>query len=232
VSAAVKLPILALDTSGSFCSVAVRTEQGAIVRRESDGAGDHFERLPGLVQAVLAEAKVRAHDLAEIRIGVGPGSFTGLRIGMSFAKGLSVAVRVALRGISSFEGVAQSLSSQFQGRPVEMVVISDARRDEVFACSYVYNPTTGLQSGVASIVPVSWVVQWCREHPEGIVASPLRDFRIDGLESLQVVPRIAEGLLKVEISEQGQFVLADVASLEPAYLRAVAAKTIAERTGA
>lgn len=226
-------PILALDTSGSFCSVALRTAQGTVVHKESDGAGDHFERLPGLVRDVMLEAAVTTSELGELRVGLGPGSFTGLRIGMSFAKGLSVAARVPLRGVSSFEGIAWTVCNQSRNSDkLDILVVSDARRDEVFLCSYRFESMRLLQGPEPSIVPVSSVHEWCQARPEGVVATPLREHGLEALDRIEVVPRIAEGLLAVECPRVEPFMLQDVAVLEPRYLRAVAAKSIAERGGA
>jgi tRNA threonylcarbamoyl adenosine modification protein YeaZ len=226
-------PILALDTSGSYCSVALHTSEGAVVHEESDGAGDHFERLPGLVDAVLSKADVVASELGELRIGVGPGSFTGLRIGMSFAKGFSVSARVPLRGVSSFEGIAWSVCSQWQDRDaLDILVISDARRGEVFLCSYRYESKKLLQGNPTAITPVSFVAEWRQGRSDGVVVTSLREHDLQGVGAIKVVPRIAEGLLKVECPQGQVFELHEIALLEPAYLRAVAAKSIAERAGA
>lgn len=226
-------PILALDTSGSFCSVALSTPSGVVIHRESEGAGDHFERLPGLVSDVLAEAKASAGDLKEIRVGLGPGSFTGLRIGLSFAKGLAVAARVVLRGVSSFDGVAWSVCEHNGGlKDRSILVVSDARRDEVFMCAYEFTAVQGMHGSVPRIAPAAAVGEWLGRHPGGIVATPIREFVVKNCVDLQVASRIAEGLLKVEAPLGAAFDLREVAVLEPSYLREVAAKSIAERRGA
>ena len=126
---------LAIDTSGSFCSVALSTRAGDLFSVSSPGTGDHFEQLPRMVGRLCGQGLLSASDLDEIRIGVGPGSFTGLRIGMSFAKGLSWAARVPLVGYSSFAATAEIALARSPG-PARVVVLSDARRDEVFVGSY------------------------------------------------------------------------------------------------
>jgi tRNA threonylcarbamoyladenosine biosynthesis protein TsaB len=185
------------------------------------------------VQTVLADAGVAADELGEIRIGVGPGSFTGLRIGMSFAKGLAVAARVKLQGVSTFEGVAWVVCDQFDRHGErDILVVSDARRAEVFWAAYRCSASGMRVVAAPAIAPLSAVSDWCQQHPEGVVATPLREHGLEGLNTLRVVPEIAQGLLKVECSQGDGFSLHDVALLEPTYLRAVAAKSIAERTGA
>jgi hypothetical protein len=104
--------LLAIDTSGSFCSIALRRGDGVTVERASSGEGDHFERLPDLVAETLRVGQLSACDLSAIVVGLGPGSFTGLRIGLSYAKGLATAARVPLLGVSSFERGPQSSLSR------------------------------------------------------------------------------------------------------------------------
>lgn len=223
--------ILAIDTSGSFCSVAVRTPEGAVVERNSSGDGDHFERLPSLVSEVCAGAGISLQDLAAIRIGLGPGSFTGLRIGLSFAKGLASARAIPLSGVGSFHAVAAEVLSR--EAEVETVgVLSDARRDEVFVAAFSRRPGSAVAAGEVGVIsePQILPISDLSSAPwSGVKVwySPLRDFALTGIE-LRQTPSIARGMLlgKVEIVA---FSLSDIAALEPSYLRAVAAKTIAER---
>jgi len=223
-------PILAIDTSGSFCSVAVLRPDGAIVERSSSGEGDHFERLPGLVDEALGAAGVSASGLASIRVGLGPGSFTGLRIGLSFAKGLASALRIPLSGVGSFEGMAASALSGSRGLK-RVVVLSDARRDEVFIAAFARDEgdrVTGISE--PRIVPVAELSQAPWSGFMGADAawlSPLRDFTLAGIP-LQASPSLAKGLLLC-VAPAKAFSLPDIAALEPSYLRAVAAKTIEER---
>ena len=219
---------LAIDTSGSFCSVALRTVAGEVSSTSSAGAGDHFEQLPKLVDQLCAERGLTPRDLGAIRIGVGPGSFTGLRIGMSFAKGLSWALRVPLVGACSFASSAQAVFER--DRTIErVIVVADARRDEVFAASF-----TRVGGGKAEhgpvIVPISELAAapWNDGALSVVWVTPQRDFTISG------IPLVSEsgagrGLLSIsEVSTKGATV-AEIAVLEPSYLRAVAAKTIEER---
>jgi tRNA threonylcarbamoyladenosine biosynthesis protein TsaB len=222
--------VLAIDTSGSFCSIALSVGRGAILHRESSGDGDHFEQLPSMVAALLEQAGIQSSELSEIRIGTGPGSFTGLRIGMSFAKGLAVAVEVPLAGVSSFDGVAWFSSLEHQLSPgVEIAVVSDARRDEVFIATYALGPSGALQRLAPCIVSVAELEKWQEANPGGLVVTPLLNFTPVGVSNVRQVSRVAEGLLAVEPVERHRFSLEGVALLEPNYIRAVAAKSIAER---
>ncbi len=221
--------VLALDTSGSYCSVAVRQSSGAIVSLHSEGAGDHFEQLQCLVAQVCEQAQVRMPDLAGITVGVGPGSFTGLRIGMSFAKGVAVATRSPLRGISSFLGLAQTASAKKRIGPGGLAVIADARRDEVFMATYEAASDGLREVSVPAIVSIATLAAWSRACPERVILSSVKDFRPDGVGDIFNEPDVAPGLILCPQTVGLVYSAQEVADLEPEYLRAVAAKSIEER---
>ncbi len=217
---------LAIDTSGSFCSVAVTNVSGVITALSSGGSGDHFEQLPLLVARVCADGCVATSDLRSIRIGVGPGSFTGLRIGMSFVKGLAWSLRVPLMGCSSLAGAAVAAMSRDSSLE-RVVVLADARRDEVFAAAYTRGAPV-IEERAPCIVPVVALSgsEWCKPGTRWV--TPQRDFTLEGVP-MEGESDIARGLLALDIEGANGFDLGEIAALEPTYLRAVAAKTIEER---
>jgi tRNA threonylcarbamoyladenosine biosynthesis protein TsaB len=125
--------LLALDTSTLVASVAVVVRDAAGVRiaasRDSD-VKNHSDQLITMIDSALAEAGLSLHDLDGVAVGAGPGSFTGLRIGMSTAKGLCFAAGVPLWSISSLAALAHDARAH-AGRTVAVPVL-DARRGEVF----------------------------------------------------------------------------------------------------
>lgn len=219
---------LAIDTSGSFCSVALQRTDGVVFHDESEGNGDHFERLPPLVESLCNQAQVRLLDLAQVVIGVGPGSFTGLRIGMSFAKGLACAGKIPVVGVSSLLGVAQR-RAMIEGAKGPILVVSDARRQEVFAGEYQISGGVAVQTQMPTIAAEGTVSEWVG-RTGGLVVTPLREWVVSGVD-LVIESRVSEGLLAVKQPHE-TFSWQTVALLEPEYLRAVSAKSIAERSGA
>jgi len=226
---------LAVDTSGSFCSVALTDGLGGIWHLESEGDGDHFERISGIVSSLLTQASMPARNLQQIRIGVGPGSFTGLRIGMSFTKGLAVALRIPLVGVSSFAAAGWSALKASAGPgDARCLVIADARREEVFLADCAVKSGAFSEVKAPCIMPNAEVARWHSEHPTGLIVSMQRDFGVAGLEAvLKPWSRVAEGLLGFADDKIGSadFLVSQVAELEPSYIRAVAAKSIKERNG-
>lgn len=219
---------LAIDTSGSFCSVALRTATGEVSSTASAGAGDHFEQLPRIVAQVCAERGLSPKDIGSLRIGVGPGSFTGLRIGMSFAKGLAWALHVPLTGVCSFAASAQAVFER-DAAIQRVVVVADARRDEVFAASFTRADGGKAEHGPL-IVPVGELVSapWSDCSVGLAWVTPQRDFTISGLP-LVSEPGAGRGALSVPATTGDGATVSEIAVLEPTYLRAVAAKTIEER---
>ncbi|HOC12630.1 MAG TPA: tRNA (adenosine(37)-N6)-threonylcarbamoyltransferase complex dimerization subunit type 1 TsaB [Propionicimonas sp.] len=94
----------------------------------------HAEQLLPLVQQLLAEADATPSDLTEIVVGVGPGPFTGLRVGVVAALTLGEALGVEVRGVCSLDPVAQDWARQ--GAPADFAVVADARRKEVYWARY------------------------------------------------------------------------------------------------
>jgi tRNA threonylcarbamoyladenosine biosynthesis protein TsaB len=93
--------------------------------------------LPGVVDELLSSAGFTIRDLAAIAVGIGPGSFTGLRIGLSYAKGLAMASGCALTGVPGFDAMALAAIDDLNleiGRLLAVVV--DARKNEVYATLY------------------------------------------------------------------------------------------------
>ena len=85
------MTLLVLDTAQGLCTVALGREGRVVASRSEPMTRGHQERLPVLVEAVLAEAGVAASALEIVAAARGPGSFTGLRVGLAFAQGLAAA---------------------------------------------------------------------------------------------------------------------------------------------
>jgi len=218
------MAILAIDTSGSYCSVALSSNQGC-VNVSSNTANDHFERLPGIVSEALKRASLSAEAVKEIRIGLGPGSFTGLRIGMSFAKGLACSLRIPVVGYSSFAAIAARFFER-GATTRSVVVLADARREEVFVAKY----TEGREEIAPCIVPSAALRggPWRLGEADVSAVSPQADLELPGCAAV-VETECAQGLLLLPPVIEGSFSVSEISVIEPTYLRAVAAKTIAER---
>src|SRR5579862_4646652 len=98
-------PVLGLDTSGATASLAI-VSHGKVLAEVARSAASHGAELPAAVAEVAAQAAVALKDLEAIAVGIGPGSFTGLRVGLAYAKGMVLALGCALIGIPTFDCLA------------------------------------------------------------------------------------------------------------------------------
>ncbi len=127
--------LLGLDTATAHTVVGLRLPDGTVLsRRHRPGPGErpgHVQQLLPLATEVLAEAGVRWADVTRIAVGIGPGTFTGLRIGVATARALASTAGAELVGVSSLAAVASAGSAD---GPV--VACLDARRRELFAAAW------------------------------------------------------------------------------------------------
>jgi tRNA threonylcarbamoyladenosine biosynthesis protein TsaB len=103
--------ILALDTCLGACSVAILDGDTVRAARSEPMTRGHQERIAVLAREVATEAGVKFSGLTRIAVTVGPGSFTGLRVGLSFAKGLATALSVPCVGVNTLEALAASVEA-------------------------------------------------------------------------------------------------------------------------
>ena len=100
--------VLGFDTSAAHCAAALLLGDRVLAMRAEPMARGQAERLMPLLEEVLAEAGHVWGDLARIGVGVGPGNFTGIRIGVSAARGLALALDIPAIGVSGFEIIAEA----------------------------------------------------------------------------------------------------------------------------
>jgi len=131
--------LLSLDTSTDICSAALHTENGLLGYQEFRKEKSHAALLPPAIEALLSPLQLRPSSLSAIAISAGPGSYTGLRIGLSIAKGLCFALDLPLIAVNTLEAMAvqarQSLSSMLTEKDL-LIPMLDARRMEVYHAIY------------------------------------------------------------------------------------------------
>jgi tRNA threonylcarbamoyladenosine biosynthesis protein TsaB len=143
--------ILAIDTATHWMGLALhdgRTLQAELGWRSLN---NHTIELAPAVADLLRRAGLDATDLSGIAVAIGPGSYTGLRIGLGFAKGLTLANRTRLIGVSTLDILAASLP-QAEG---QLTVIAEAGRTRVCAGVYQWKPGKGYQSNGQPVID-SW----------------------------------------------------------------------------
>ena len=123
------MKVLALDTVTEACSVALWTDAGCVLARFKDMGRGHAEVVLEMVNAVFSEAGVTADSIDGIAAGVGPGSFTGVRISVSVAQGLAFGAGVPVVAVTSLEALALQA---MRGGAEHVMACLDARMGEVY----------------------------------------------------------------------------------------------------
>jgi len=130
------MKILALDTASSWCAAAIY-DSGAdkILAEASENIGKgHAEVLMEYIERVMTQSGIAMSELDRVAVNVGPGSFTGVRIGVSAARGFALALGRPAIGISAFDALASEVATSHPGHPV--LVLLEAHRGEIYAQAF------------------------------------------------------------------------------------------------
>jgi tRNA threonylcarbamoyladenosine biosynthesis protein TsaB len=153
--------VLGLDTSTSACSAAVWRDGAVVARRLRAMARGQSEALVPMIAEVLAEAGVAAAQIDLVAVTVGPGAFTGLRIGLAAARGLALAAGVPVAGVSTPVAVAAAVPEvERAGRA--LLVAVESKRDEIW-----------VQGFDAQLTPLGPVAALKPEAAAALIEGPL-----------------------------------------------------------
>lgn len=219
------LRILAIDTATESCSVAVWNE-GVVASRFEISPREHTQKILPMVDSALKEAGLTLQSMNALAFGRGPGSFTGVRIGVGVAQGLALGAQLPMIGISSLATMAEGVF-RTTGQTQVLVAI-DARMGEIYCARYIRE-----QSGVwqgeeteAVMKPAqfteslqnisgSWAIAgtgW-QAYPELQATLPLT------LISTDITLPAAQDMLPLAVSAWQKGKVTPVEEAEPVYLR-------------
>ena len=152
--------ILAIDTATRWLGVALHDGTAVVVESGWRCLNNHTTELADTIQMNMARAKVEATDLSGIAFTIGPGSYTGLRVGMAMAKGMALVHNIPLLAVSTLDVVAFQVP-QFNGR---LMSIAEAGRTRVCVAEYQWDASGGWQLSVSPDIK-TW--QTILEETEG-----------------------------------------------------------------
>jgi tRNA threonylcarbamoyladenosine biosynthesis protein TsaB len=154
--------VLGIDTSTSSTAVALRLADGSTLQARDDPdrtqpprRPGHTTRLLGMVDELLGRANIGWRALERIAVGLGPGTFTGLRVGVATARGLAQSLEVELVGCSSLRALAEGGRTGIEATDpaslggTSVLAVLDARRGEVFAAPYLLADRESVEELVA-----------------------------------------------------------------------------------
>ncbi len=216
--------ILNIDTSSDICSVSVFSNGKFINYQEVKEKNSHASKLAPITNQLLKELNIKANRLAAVAINKGPGSYTGLRIGTAFAKGLCYALNIPLLAIDCLKILAQDFLIKFPDATVEYICpMLDARRMEVYTALFDVNLNTILNTQALILTTQSF-----HELAEKKIAflgngvSKFKFLKHDAPNSFMFYPELypnamALGYLSFQHYQQHAF--EDIAYFEPQYLK-------------
>ena len=220
--------ILSIETGTDICSVALANDGELMALRESDEGRDHAKKVALFVDELLRETGVQPSDLDAIAVGKGSGSYTGLRIGVSFAKGMCYALDIPLIAIGSLDALTEVAREDYDAgildieeeewAKAKLCPLVDARRMEVYAEVF-DNEGKALTDVVAEVVTEDSFKEWRKDKFVifGNGAKKCTELLSDAIfvdiaPSARGIVRLAEESFKAQKFE-------DLAYFEPFYLK-------------
>jgi tRNA threonylcarbamoyladenosine biosynthesis protein TsaB len=232
--------ILGIDTAIPTASVAIvedglspveeiQARSAGSGQRTNGAIGRHAEILLPLVQSLFEKARIGLEDLSGLAISIGPGSFTGLRIGLATAKGMAYASNLPLAGVSTLHANAARVRN-FDGVIGSMV---DARKGEVYLAVFRSRSETIARLTPDAAFSVKSAIDLLRAYQAGnsvmLVGSGAKAYEPQFLESLGSAVRISSGACYSSIATQAALLARerladgpgdDLGTLAPVYVRA------------
>lgn len=151
--------ILSIETATSNCSAVVARDGSILSVRSSEEGNVHAERLAVFIQECLEEAQVAAGQLDAIAVSIGPGSYTGLRVGLSTAKGLAYGLGIPVLPVSTLFSLSKACAKVHPGGAAYFSAI-DARRMEVYLFAHRMSEDRGPAPVILDETPwTSWLEQ-------------------------------------------------------------------------
>lgn len=210
--------ILCIETSTEMCSVALARGTECIAVQESNTNNSHAKNMIPYIEEVLKNSSISQSELHAIAVSIGPGSYTGLRIGVSTAKGLAYSLDIPVIAVSTLESIAEP----FIGQADYCRPMLDARRMEVFTALYDKNGLM-IEEPNAKIVDESSFSEELKTQPTIFCGNgapkceelwgkfPNAIFKIEALSARNMVTIAARKFLAQQFE--------DVAYFEPFYLK-------------
>jgi tRNA threonylcarbamoyladenosine biosynthesis protein TsaB len=161
--------ILAIETSGRTGSVAISREDALLGEKSFSGFMKHSAELFPAIQKLLAEASAVPADIRQVFITAGPGSFTGLRIAVTAAKILNLALKTPIVALDSLDVIAENASDYItqSGQTIEhLAVVLDAKKDYFYAAVYDRIPSGWQKTFKTEMVTAETLMRILRQNTE------------------------------------------------------------------
>ncbi|MBR6905823.1 MAG: tRNA (adenosine(37)-N6)-threonylcarbamoyltransferase complex dimerization subunit type 1 TsaB [Selenomonadaceae bacterium] len=229
------MSILAIDTSTQVSSVAVVSDGKLAAELTMQAKLTHSETLLPHIEEVLGMANQKKEELEGIAVSLGPGSFTGLRIGLATAKAMAYALQLPIVGVPTL----RALAWHFPVEGFQLLPMIDAQKGNVYVERYMWEHGKLLRKTEVQVLPVEEVIRRTEELPGTVVLmGDVISKRIEGKQTLPMhvmlaplhlrMPRAANvALCGLELLKEGK--TGNVMDMEPVYIRRSEAEVLWEK---
>lgn len=218
--------ILCLETATPVCSVALNSACCTLAMRETEGQNAHSEKITNFIREVMEETGIDYSKLDAVAVSQGPGSYTGLRIGVSTAKGICYAADLPLMAIDTLEAMAYGMKEKLGGQLDAndlLIPMIDARRMEVYA-SVFDAQLNKVQDTAAMVIDENTFEDLSKDHRLWLFGdgAPKLSKLFENQSNINIINGFKPSaaymrLLTEQALQRQQFV--DVAYFEPFYLK-------------
>lgn len=160
--------LLAIDTAANLCAACIYdTEKGELARHVLDLGKGHAEHLMTVIDSALQKAGLSFQQLDALAVSVGPGSFTGVRVGVATIRGLALALKIPAIGVSTLEAIAHEQRAQSPDNPI--ITRIEAGRGQAYLATYDKHGNEVLAPAVYSLAEADILIE--KSEPETILVS-------------------------------------------------------------
>ncbi|MCR5176691.1 MAG: tRNA (adenosine(37)-N6)-threonylcarbamoyltransferase complex dimerization subunit type 1 TsaB [Anaerovibrio sp.] len=229
------MPILAMDTATMVSGVAVADNKKLLAEIIVENKLTHSETLLPNVEKVMAMAGVTRGDLEAVAVSIGPGSFTGLRIGLAAAKAIAYGLNIPLVGIPTMEGMAW----HYPMPGITVAGFVDAQKGNVYTAHYKWNGIAFDETRKIEVVSLEQAINLCGEINTPVVAvGDMAEKKLTKMDDLpdnliippqhMLMPRAAN-IAMAGLKKLADGVKESVMDMEPIYIRKSEAEVLWEK---
>lgn len=216
--------ILCIETSTSCCSAAICIDGVAVASKENLAGANHASELPVFVEQLLAEARDNQWHIDAVALSEGPGSYTGLRIGTSIAKGLCYGMNIPLIPIDTLQILCNSIDNRYLigGTNTMYCPMIDARRMEVYTALYDTSTLKSLTKVTAQVIDEQSFAEELKVNKiyyfgngadkcQSVITSPNAEFLSNIVPQASFMGLLAEKAVALDVKQMAYY--------EPFYLK-------------
>ena len=217
--------ILNIETSKSVCSVALSSEDKIIAQKVSYDNNSHSKVLATFIDEIFKEQNIKPQQLKAVAVSEGPGSYTGLRIGTSIAKGLAYSLNIPMIAIDTLKIMCVNLLENFNQEITSDIIFCpmiDARRMEVYTAFYDYqfNKISEISNLIIDELSFKTALQYKRMIFFGDGAEKCKSTIVhQNAVFVDKIFPLAENMIKLSLEKFNNNDFVDVAYFEPFYLK-------------